>query len=55
MVKTDTIKDRRVDIYVDTIDRKERWARIADEDGESVSQFVQQCIEYAIEKGGPDF
>jgi predicted RNase H-like nuclease (RuvC/YqgF family) len=55
MGKTDTIKDRRVDVYVDTIDRKERWSRIADEEGESLSKFVQQCVEYAIEKGGPDF
>lgn len=55
MGKTDTIKDRRVDVYVDTIDRKERWSRIADEEDESLSQFVQQCVEYAIEKGGPDF
>ena len=55
MGKTDTIKDRRVDVYVDTINRKERWSRIADEEDESLSQFVQQCVEYAIEKGGPDF
>lgn len=55
MGKTDTIKDRRVDVYVDTIDRKERWSRIAEEKDESLSQFVQQCVEYAIEQGGPDF
>lgn len=55
MGKTDTIKDRRVDVYVDTIDRKQRWLRIAEEEGESLSQFVQQCVEYAIEQGGPDF
>lgn len=55
MGKTDTIKDRRVDVYVDTIDRKERWARVAEEEGESLSQFVQQCVEYALEQGGPDF
>jgi len=55
MGKTDTIKDRRVDVYVDTIDRKERWSEIAEEEDESLSQFVQQCVEYAIEQGGPDF
>lgn len=55
MGKTDTIKDRRVDVYVDTIERKERWSRVAEEEGESLSKFVQQCVEYAIEKGGPDF
>jgi predicted RNase H-like nuclease (RuvC/YqgF family) len=55
MGKTDTIKDRRVDVYVDTIDRKKRWTEHADEADESLSQFVQQCVEYAIEQGGPDF
>jgi len=55
MGKTDTIKDRRVDVYVDTIGRKQRWSELADEEGESLSQFVQQCVEYAIETGGPDF
>lgn len=55
MGKTDTIKDRRVDVYVDTIDRKERWARMAEKEGESLSTFVQHCVEYALEQGGPDF
>ncbi|MFB6086593.1 MAG: hypothetical protein ABEJ84_07275 [Halodesulfurarchaeum sp.] len=55
MGKTDTIKDRRVDVYVDSIDRKKRWAEHAEEAGESLSKFVQQCVEYAIEQGGPDF
>lgn len=55
MGKTDTIKDRRVDVYVDSLDRKERWTKQADEADESLSQFVQQCVEYAIERGGPDF
>ena len=55
MGKTDTIKDRRVDVYVDTIDRKARWAEHAEADGESLSKFVQQCVEFAIERGGPDF
>jgi len=55
MGKTDTIKDRRVDVYLDTMERKERWSRIADEENESLSKFVQQCVEYALEKGGPDF
>ena len=55
MGKTDTIKDRRVDVYVDTIDRKKRWAQNAEEAGESLSTFVQQCVEYALTQGGPDF
>ena len=55
MGKTDTIRERRVDVYLDSIDRKERWSRIAEEEGDSLSKFVQKCVEYAIEKGGPDF
>lgn len=55
MGKTDTIKDRRVDVYLDSLERKERWTELADEEGESLSKFVQKCVEYAIEQGGPDF
>lgn len=55
MGKTDTIKDRRVDVYLDTLERKERWKRIAEEEGESLSKFVQQAVEYTIQRGGPDF
>lgn len=55
MGKTESIKERRVDVYLDTIDRKERWTRKAEEEGESLSKFVQKCVEYTIERGGPDF
>ena len=55
MGKTDTIRERRVDVYLDSIDRKERWSRTAEEEGDSLSKFVQKCVEYAIEKGGLDF
>lgn len=55
MGKTDTIKDRRVDVYVDSLERKERWSQIADEEGDSLSKFVQKCVEYALEQGGPDY
>lgn len=55
MGKTDTIKERRVDVYLDTLDRKERWKRIADEEDESLSKFVQRSVEYAIEHGGPNY
>lgn len=55
MGKTDTIKDRRVDVYVDSLERKEKWTRLAEQEDESLSQFVQQCVEYTIEQGGPDF
>lgn len=55
MGKTDSIKQRRVDVYLDSLDRKERWSQLAEEADESLSKFVQQCVEYAIEQGGPDF
>lgn len=55
MGKTESIKERRVDVYLDTLDRKERWTRIADEERQSLSKFVQKSVEYAIESGGPDY
>lgn len=55
MGKTDSIKQRRVDVYLDTLDRKERWSEIAEEEGDSLSKFVQKAVEYAIEQGGPNF
>lgn len=55
MGKTDSIKERRVDVYLDTLERKERWKRIADEEDESLSKFVQKAVEYAIEHGGFDY
>ena len=55
MGKTESIKERRVDVYLDTLGRKERWTELAEEADESLSKFVQKCVEYAIEQGGPDF
>lgn len=55
MGKTDTIKERRVDVYLDSLERKKRWQEFAEEEDESLSKFVQKSVEYAIEMGGPDF
>lgn len=55
MGKTDTIRDRRIDVYADSLDRKARWTELADEADQSLSKFVQHCVEYAIERGGPDY
>ncbi len=55
MGKTDSIKQRRVDVYLDNLEQKQRWKDQAEETGESLSTFVIQCVEYAIEQGGPDF
>ncbi len=54
MGKTESIKERRVDVYLDTLERKERWKQMAEEADESLSTFVQHCVEYAIKQGGPD-
>lgn len=54
MGKTDTIKERRVDVYLDTLERKERWTEQSDAAGDSLSKFVQKAVEYGIEQGGPD-
>lgn len=55
MGKTDTIRERRVDVYLDTLERKEQWTSIAEEEGDSLSKFVQKAVEYAIAQGGPDY
>lgn len=55
MGKTDTINDRRVDVYLDSVDQKVRWAEHADEAQLSLSKFVQECVEYTLDQGGPDF
>lgn len=55
MGKTDTIQDRRVDVYVESLERKERWVEAADEADDSLSKFVQRCVEYVLEQGGLDY
>jgi iron-sulfur cluster repair protein YtfE (RIC family) len=54
MGKTDTIKDRRVEVYLDSLERKQRWKEHAEEADDSLSTFVQRAVEYAIKQGGPD-
>lgn len=44
MGKTESIKERRVDVYLDTLDRKGRWTKLAEEADESLSKFVQRCV-----------
>jgi len=55
MDKTDSINDRRVDVYLESIEQKKRWAELAEERDTSLSKFVQESVEYAIEQGGPNF
>jgi predicted RNase H-like nuclease (RuvC/YqgF family) len=54
MGKTETIKDRRIDVYVNTIERKKRWTEEAEAADTSLSNFIEQSVEYAIKQGGPD-
>jgi len=55
MDKTESINDRRVDVYLDSLNQKAKWANLADEADLSLSKFVQHCVEYALSQGGPDF
>jgi len=55
MDKTDSINDRRVDVYLDSLERKAEWSESAEKAGMSLSKFVQACVQYALAQGGPDF
>lgn len=55
MGKTDSINDRRVDVYLDSVEQKKRWSELAEEADMSLSKFVQACVECSISQGGPDF
>ena len=50
MSKTDTIKQRRVDVYLDSLERKKELKKIAEEEDVSLSKFIQRCVEYAGER-----
>lgn len=51
--KTEPIEERRVHVYLDTLERNVRWAEFALEADESLSRFDQKRVEYAIERSGP--
>lgn len=53
--KTDTIKERRVDVYLPSLDMKERWKEVADERGQSLSKFVIDQIEDSLNKEEEDY
>ena len=55
MGKTDSINDRRVDVYLESVEKKQRWSELAEDADMSLSKFVQACVQYAISQGGPDF
>lgn len=51
MGKTESIKERRVEVYLHTLERKERWTEFADEANESLSKYVQKCVENTFTVG----
>lgn len=53
--KTETIKQRRVDVYLPSIDMKEKWSEIADERSLSLSKFVIETVEETINNNDEDF
>lgn len=46
--KTDTIKQRRIDVYLPSLEAKERWSEEADERNTSVSKMVFQIVEESL-------
>lgn len=48
MQKTNTIKQRRVDVYLNTLEQKERWAKAAQSEGTSLSKWVIQIVENSL-------
>jgi len=53
--KTNTIKQRRVDVYLPSLEMKEKWSEIADERGQSLSKFVIETVENTINNTEEDF
>jgi predicted RNase H-like nuclease (RuvC/YqgF family) len=46
--KTETIKERAVWVYLPSIEQKERWEKLADQGGVSLSKWVIETVEEAI-------
>ena len=56
MGKTETIRQRRVDVYLPSLEAKERWNSIAKKAGTSLSKYISFIVENALENelAGPD-
>ncbi|HWG90720.1 MAG TPA: hypothetical protein VNZ52_07725 [Candidatus Thermoplasmatota archaeon] len=52
--KTKTIKQRRIDVYLPTLDAKERWNREAEKRRVSVSEMVFELVETGLAAAGDD-
>ncbi len=46
--KTETIKERRVDVYLPSLDMKDEWKERAEKRDQSVSKFVIEMVEDGI-------
>ena len=48
MGKTETIKERAIWVYLPSLEQKERWQKLADQSGVSLSKWVIETVEEAI-------
>jgi len=46
--KTETIKERAIWVYLPSIEQKERWQKLAEQSGVSLSKWVIETVEEAI-------
>ena len=51
--KTATIRKRRVDIYLPSLEAKARWTELAREAGTSLRKFIPRVVEEAFAEGTP--
>lgn len=50
--KTETVKQRRIDVYLPTLEAKDRWRQAAAGRGQKVSEMVFQLVEGALAPSG---
>lgn len=50
MGKTGTIKKRAIYVYLSSIEQKEKWKKLAEENDQSISSFVVQQVEDNLEE-----
>lgn len=48
MGKTETIKERAIWVYLQSLEQKQRWQKLADERGVSLSKWVMEMVEEGI-------
>ena len=49
MGKTATIKQRRVDVYLPSLEAKQHWSEVARASGMSLSKYISNLVELAME------